>query len=395
MEADGAARRGELDGVVQQVVGHLMDQVRVGIDQHLFVHGQAFDLDHAVVDALLSRERHAGEGLPDVEHPGVDLVFAAFQLGKVQHVLDEPRQTAGLLADQLQVVVLHVRRDGAVQDAVHKALDGGHGGTQLVGDVAHELAPGIIVILDVLGHAVEGAGKVGHFAFALHAFHAHGQVTAAKALGRIGHLLQRVGQAAHQKLCQQAGAQQHHAGRKQEVGPELLLELGELIAGGAQEHIAAGLAVFVAHLADRDVAFLAQHAVQRAEHMVVIRAGSVDLLHHLARHGVGFQLVRAGCDHHLAVVVCKEQIGLSALADDLKLCAQSIQLVAFRQRGLLGQILGRALGDAHHLIQRFVAVLCKVVLEQHPLGSAHQHDAQHHEGGHQREERGGNTFAHY
>ena len=117
--------------------------------------------------------------------------------------------------------------------------------------------------------------------------------------------------------------------------------------------------------------------------MVVIRAGSVDLLHHLARHGVGFQLVRAGCDHHLAVVVRKEQIGLSALADDLKLCAQSIQLVAFRQSGLLGQILGRALGDAHHLIQRFVAVLGKVVLEQHPLGSAHQHDAQHHEGGHQ------------
>ena len=264
-----------------------------------------------------------------------------------------------------------------------------------MGDVAHELAPGVVVVLDVLGHAVEGAGKVGHFAFALHALDAHRKIAAAKALGGIGHLLQRVGQAAHQKLCQQAGAQQHHAGGKQEVGPELLLELGQLVAGGAQEHIAAGLAVFVAHLADRDVAFLGQHAVQRAEHMVVVRAGCVDLLHHLARHGVGFQLVRAGSDHHIAVVVCKEQISFGALADDLKLGAQSIQLVAFRQSSLLGQILGRALGDAHHLVQRFVAVLCKVVLEQHPLGSAHQHDAQHHESGHQREERGGNTFAHY
>lgn len=36
-EADGAARRGELDGVVQQIIRHLMDQVRVGVDQHLFV----------------------------------------------------------------------------------------------------------------------------------------------------------------------------------------------------------------------------------------------------------------------------------------------------------------------------------------------------------------------
>ena len=78
-----------------------MDQVRVGVHQRLFVHGQALDLDHAVVDALLGRERHAGEGVPDVEHPGVHLIFAALQLREVQHILDEARQTARLLADQL------------------------------------------------------------------------------------------------------------------------------------------------------------------------------------------------------------------------------------------------------------------------------------------------------
>ena len=60
-----------------------------------------------------------------------------------------------------------------------------------MGDVAHELAPGVVVGLDIVRHLVEGAGQVGHFPFAFHAFHTHGQVAAAKALGSIRHLLQR------------------------------------------------------------------------------------------------------------------------------------------------------------------------------------------------------------
>ena len=62
-----------------------------------------------------------------------------------------------------------------------------------------------------------------------------GKITAAKALGGIRHLLQRVGELAHQDLGQDAGTQQHHTGRQQEVGPELLLELGQLLTGRAQE----------------------------------------------------------------------------------------------------------------------------------------------------------------
>ena len=101
MELDGAARRGKLDGIVQNVISHLMDEVGVRVDQHLFIHGQAFQIDHAVIDALLRRKGHTGERLPDVEHPGVHLIFAALQLREVQHILDEARQTARLLTDQL------------------------------------------------------------------------------------------------------------------------------------------------------------------------------------------------------------------------------------------------------------------------------------------------------
>ena len=46
-----------------------MDEVGVGIDQDFLIHGQAVNVDHAVIDALLRREGHAGQRLPDVEHP--------------------------------------------------------------------------------------------------------------------------------------------------------------------------------------------------------------------------------------------------------------------------------------------------------------------------------------
>ena len=120
-----------------------------------------------------------------------------------------------------------------------------------------------------------------------------------------------------------------------------------------------------------------------------------NFFHKLRSHNICSHHFGVGGNEDPAFFIGKKQVSLGALADDLQLGAQCVQLIAFRQLRLLDQILGRALGDAHHLIQCFVAVLGKVVLEQHPLRSAHQHDAQHHQGGHQREERHRDTFAHY
>ena len=107
------------------------------------------------------------------------------------------------------------------------------------------------------------------------------------------------------------------------------------------------------------------------------------------------QHVRVGGQHHVAVVVRKKQIRLGALADDLQLGAQRFQLIALWQGRFLHQILGCAFRYAHHLVQRFIPVFGKIALEQHPLRKAHQHNAQHHQGGHQREECRRDTLAHY
>ena len=142
-KADDAPRRGEFDGVVHDVVHHLMHKIRVGKD-HQAVAAQPLDVDFAVLDALLVRQHHIGDGLPHIVAAGLDGHLARLQLGDVQHVLHQPGQPSCLLRDDGQIPLVFLRRDGAVQHAVNEAFDGGHGGAQLVGDVAHELPPGIV-----------------------------------------------------------------------------------------------------------------------------------------------------------------------------------------------------------------------------------------------------------
>ena len=198
-------------------------------------------------------------------------------------------------------MVLHIGRDGAVQNAVHKALDGGHGGAQLVGDVAHELAAGIVVGLDVLRHLVEGAGQIHHFALTFHALNTDREVPAAKPLGGIGDLLERVGQLPHQEGGQHTGAEQHDAGREEEVRPELLLEIGQPCTGRAQEEIAAASAVVVHHFPHGNVAFFGQDAIQCAQDMVGLLIPHPG--HQSLRHGILRQLRRVGGDEDMAVLI--------------------------------------------------------------------------------------------
>ena len=179
---------------------------------------------------------------------------------------------------------------------------------------------------------------------------------------------------------------------------ELLFKVGELRAGGAQKQPAAEQALVVDGLHRRDIAFFGQGTAQIAESVVVpgVRVSHcVGALADIQRHGGGGKLVRVGGDEHIALSVGEKQISLGALADDLQLGVQSVQLCALRHGLAVYQILCGALGDIYHLIQRFVAILRKIILEQHPLRAAHQHDAQHHQGGHHGEKGRGDTFTHY
>ena len=160
-----------------------------------------------------------------------------------------------------------------------------------MGNIAHELAPGVVVGLDIVRHLVEGAGQVGHFAFAVHALDPDGQVAAAEALGRIRHLLDGVGELMHHHLGEDAGHQQHQTGREEEVREELLAELHQPVARRAEEKVAGTLAALAAHLMHRDVAFLGQYAVQRTEDVIIL-LGLGRLFQHGRLYHIPGQIVR-------------------------------------------------------------------------------------------------------
>ena len=262
-----------------------------------------------------------------------------------------------------------------------------------MGDVAHELPTGVVVGLDVLRHPVEGVGQIGHLAFALHALDPDGEIAPAEPLGRIGDLLKRVGEPPHQEGGHHAGAEQHDAGREEEVRPELFLEGRQPCAGGAEEQIPAAHALRIPRLPDGDVALFGQHAVQRAQHMVGL------ILPHLGYqlfgHSLLGQQLRIGRDENAAVLIGEKEVGLCALADDHQLVAQRIQLVAAGQRRLLHHVVRRPLGDLGHAVQRLVALLREIAVEQDPFRKSHHRRAQHQKGRHHRKEGDGNTFAHY
>ena len=119
----------------------------------------------------------------------------------------------------------------------------------------------------------------------------------------------------------------------QEVRPELLLEIGELRTGGAQKQPAAEQALVIDGLHRRDIAFFGQGTAQIAESVVV---PGVRVCHcvgapaDIQRHGAGSKLVRVGGNEHIALPVGEKQIRLGALADDLQLGVQRVQLCALR-----------------------------------------------------------------
>ena len=213
-KADGAARRGELDGIVYDVIHDLMHKIRVGIDRQR-VAAQPLYVDFAVLNALLVGQHHVGDSFPQIVSLGVDRHLARLELGDVQHILHQPCQAACLLRDDPQVMLGFFLRNRAVQHAVDEALDGRHRGTQLVSNVAHELPAGIVDGLQPRGHIIKSSRKVGQLHTTVHRG-AGREVAAAQPPRSLADILDRPGDAPCQHPTQDAAQNQNNRCRDAE-----------------------------------------------------------------------------------------------------------------------------------------------------------------------------------
>ena len=168
LHRDAGVGVAELDGIVDQVVEDLLDLFPVRV--HVQVAGGQNELNGNLplcADAL----KGGGRVLDDlvyVENLLVQENVLCVKLVQRQQILGQVRQPLCLKEDDVQVFLLHFRRDGPVCHGLHIALDGGERGAEIVGYICHELFLVVLHVPQLRGHIVQGGGQIPHLVLGGH-----------------------------------------------------------------------------------------------------------------------------------------------------------------------------------------------------------------------------------
>lgn len=258
IDGDGAAGGGELDGVVHQIIHRLKKAVVLRLEGEGLGQIQ-LQPDLFFLELLLKADDDPADHLAGIKDR--PLLPAAFQPGHGQQAVCQAGEPLHLVGNDAQVIFLLFRLDGAVQNAVYKAGDGGHGGAEIVGDAGDQAPAGLLRVLHGLRHAVEADGHVIKLVLPAGQPCPGGKIPLGEAAGGEGDLLQGAdGAARHQnggQQRQQQDDQRHQNKDPGEVEKQLLRGLG----GDAGEHHAQNRAVLL-HRPAHDIVDLRQKAVE-------------------------------------------------------------------------------------------------------------------------------------
>ena len=232
---DLAAPGRVLDGVVDDVVNHLLQLQRVAVDlQRFLCHAVQFDAalpgqGREPLDLLLQQG-------PDVQVGEVQL-HAAVDADQRQKVADDAVQAVDLLVDVVHEILGHggIHRV-LVEEGLDQDLDGAQRGFQLVGGVGDELAPGLVQLFQALGHRIERLGEACEFVLAAHT-DPGGQVALAHAGDAVVQFADGPGDGAqHQRVDHQHRQRDDgHPGQYLELYiPQILVDLLDL--GDIDQH---------------------------------------------------------------------------------------------------------------------------------------------------------------
>ena len=125
-QIQGRVGGGELGGVFQQVVNDLGDKVVDALHHHRLLRDVRLYVQLPVGDLLLHGQQRQTHTLAQVEVLFFHLL--RLDLRDIQHPAHQTAEPTALVGDNLQVLAFFFRRDGAVQNTVGVAGDGGHGG---------------------------------------------------------------------------------------------------------------------------------------------------------------------------------------------------------------------------------------------------------------------------
>ena len=161
-------RVAELDRVVDKVVEHLLNPARVGVDVQFFPGQDQGEGDLLGMALMLKGCGDLADHLVEVKVRLVQDHAAGVQVVEGEEIIGQFCQTVGLVEAHLQVLAMQLRRDGAVEHRLEKAVDGGEGRAEVVGDVRDELLLVILLARDLACHVVERGRKVAHLILGVH-----------------------------------------------------------------------------------------------------------------------------------------------------------------------------------------------------------------------------------
>ena len=202
---DPPARPAVLGGVVQYVAEYLLQALRIPLDkgQQVSVAGVVLQGDAVLAEKLLVGENGVLQLRLEVHVLDLEGEAPVLHLGKVQQLLHHGGQAPGLVDDDpdAPAELLGVVGKAVVQNSLPPAVDGGEGGSELVGDGGDKLAFHFLILADFQGHVVDVVHQLPQLVGVL-VFDPGAVASGGDALGRLRHHRHRL----------------HHVVDKEEVG---------------------------------------------------------------------------------------------------------------------------------------------------------------------------------
>lgn len=218
----------EFDGVVHQIVEHLLDLHHVCIHIHLVSCQDQIDGYHLLAACSLEGHCRIFDDLINVKYAPVKDQPLCREVVEREQGVGQFGQAVCLVQDDADIFLVHLGGDRAVEHRLEISAHGGERRTEIVGDVCYKALLIVLALGDLACHIGEGGGEVADLVLAVEL----------KFIPEVadGVLLSRV--------CDLAERQIHHLREEEQYDQRQQKEDHQRDIGYVQERIAGGLQVF-------------------------------------------------------------------------------------------------------------------------------------------------------
>ena len=156
----------KFDCVFRQVIKHLLHQILIDHGDRTRTLVESLDIQRFRVDLVLKQQNCFDQQMRNIRTLKARCHRTFLKPGDIQHGMHKARHAVNLRGNDAQIFLLLSLRNGAVQNAVHKAADACDRCFQLMGHIGNKASAAALIPVDEVRHAVHGRGQLIHFRIA-------------------------------------------------------------------------------------------------------------------------------------------------------------------------------------------------------------------------------------